>query len=203
MLKKDITFTDFDGEVKTQTHYFNLTKAECVELQTSVDTEGGFADSMFAAVEEASRSQMIAIFKDLIARAYGVRTPNGGFVKSEEQTKAFLTTEAYSALFMEIITDEKKSIEFFRGIMPADLIGEVDKLETQPKRSRLDAQLDSPDVRAAVERKRPGSLSRDEVLQKMKAKSKGWPKELTYEEVVSMTQEDLTEALDAGCTIPA
>ena len=37
MLKKDITFTDFDGEVKTQTHYFNLTKAECVELQMSVE----------------------------------------------------------------------------------------------------------------------------------------------------------------------
>jgi hypothetical protein len=197
MLKKDITFTDFDGEVKTQTHYFNLTKAECVELQTSVDTEGGFADSMFAAVEEASRSQMIAIFKDLIARAYGTRTPNGGFFKSEEQTKAFLTTEAYSALFMEIITDEKKSIEFFRGIMPADLIGEVDKLETQPKRSRLDAQVQD------VMTPKKGSMSKDEILRAMKAKNKGWPKELTYEEVVSMSQEDLDAAMEAGCTIPA
>ena len=195
MLKKDITFTDFDGEVKTQTHYFNLTKAECVELQMSVDTEGGFADAMFAAVETASTSQMIAIFKDLIARSYGTRMPNGSFFKSEEHTKAFLTTEAYSALFMEVISDEKKSIEFFRGIMPADLIGEVDKLETQPKRSRLDAQVQ--DVVPAT-KKRP--RSKEELLAAFREKNA--PKEpdwlnMTEAEAMELPQEQFYRWLNA------
>ena len=41
MLKKTITYTDFNGKQRTETFYFNLTKAEVAEMEATVD--GGFS----------------------------------------------------------------------------------------------------------------------------------------------------------------
>ena len=63
---------------------------------------------------------LIDLFKDLILRSYGEKSADGRrFIKSKELSTAFSQTEAYSELFMELVTDAEKAAEFVNGITPA------------------------------------------------------------------------------------
>lgn len=126
MLKKTITYTDYNGMERKEDFYFNLTKAECVELQLS--TAGGLAETIEAIVQTQDMPQIIAIFKELVLKAYGEKSADGKrFVKNQEIRDGFAQTEAYSELFMELATDSKKAAEFVNGIIPKDLEASVNK----------------------------------------------------------------------------
>lgn len=117
MLKKTITYTDYNGSERTEDFYFNLTKAEIVEMEMS--TTGGLAEMIKKIVAAQDAPSIIAIFKKLILKAYGEKSPDGKrFIKSDEISNAFSQTEAYSQLFMELATDADKAAEFVNGITP-------------------------------------------------------------------------------------
>lgn len=117
MLKKTIKYTDYNGLERTENFYFNLTKAEVMEMELS--TEGGMAETIQAIVDAKDVPAIIKIFKDLILKAYGEKSPDGKrFMKSPEITQAFAETEAYSILFMELATDADAASEFVNGITP-------------------------------------------------------------------------------------
>ena len=119
MLKKTITYTDYDGHERTEDYYFNLTKAEVMEMEMS--TSGGLAGMIQRIVAAQDAPAIIKIFKDLILKAYGVKSPDGKrFIKSEELSTEFSQTEAYSILFMELSTDADAASEFVTGIVPVD-----------------------------------------------------------------------------------
>lgn len=119
MLKKEITYTDYDGNQRTEEFYFNLNKAELVEMEMS--TQGGLEALIKKIVAEQDTSRIIAIFKDIICRAYGEKSLDGKhFRKSPELTSDFVQTEAYSELFMELATDADAAAAFINGIIPAD-----------------------------------------------------------------------------------
>lgn len=125
MLKKTITFTDFDGKERTEDHYFHLSKADVVKWLT---TNGDYTlDKMLERLStEKNGKKIMEIFEDLIHRSYGKRSLDGRkFEKNEEIWKDFYETEAYSELFMEMVTDAKKASAFVNGIIPADLAAEV------------------------------------------------------------------------------
>lgn len=120
MLKKEITYKDlFDGTAKTETHYFNLTKAELVEFDADYPPLGAFK-YLSNLVEDPERNtgKIISAFKDLIMRSYGIRTPEGRFVKSQELRDVFGASEAYSELFMEITSGDEAASAFINGIAP-------------------------------------------------------------------------------------
>ena len=119
MIKKTITFTDYNGEQKTRDYYFNLNKAELMRMEMSVN--GGFTEKINRVVASQNAPEIIAIFEDLIQKSYGVKTAEGGFIKRKEDLEAFMATEAYSELFMELATDADKAAEFVNGIVPADI----------------------------------------------------------------------------------
>ena len=120
MLKKTITYTDYNGTERTEDFYFNLTKAEIMEMEMS--TSGGLAESIQRIVAAEDAPAIIKIFKDLVLKAYGEKSPDGRrFIKSDEITEAFAQTEAYSILFMELATDDKAAAKFVNGIVPADI----------------------------------------------------------------------------------
>ena len=126
MLKKTITYTDYNGVQRTENFYFNLTKAEITEMELS--TAGGLAEMIQRIVDAQDAPSIIKVFKDLILKAYGEKTADGKrFVKSEEISSAFSQTEAYSILFMELATDAEAAAAFVNGIVPADMQGEVAK----------------------------------------------------------------------------
>lgn len=126
MLKKKITYTDYNGQERTEDFYFNLSKAEIMEME--LGTTGGFAEMLQRIVAAQDGPTIVKIFKDLVLKAYGEKTPDGKrFVKSEELSNAFAQTEAYSNLFMELATDSKAAADFVNGIIPADLAAEAQK----------------------------------------------------------------------------
>ena len=118
MLKKTITYTNYNGIELTEDFYFNLSKAEVMEMEMS--TSGGLAEMITRIVAAQDAPAIIKIFKELILKAYGEKSPDGKrFIKSEENSKAFSQTEAYSILFMELATDADAASAFVNGIVPA------------------------------------------------------------------------------------
>ena len=118
MIKKTITYTDYNEITHTETYYFNLSKAECMEMEMS--TSGGLTEMINKIIETQDVPAIIKIFKDLILKAYGVKSPDGKrFIKSEELSTAFAQTEAYSVLFMELATNAEEAAAFVNGIMPS------------------------------------------------------------------------------------
>lgn len=124
MIKKTITFPDYNGNERTEDFYFNLTKAEITKMELS--TKGGLAEMIQRIVAAQDTPAIIEVFEDLIKRSYGVKTPDGrGFVKKKEDLDAFMATEAYSQLFMELATDADAAAKFVNGVVPADMAKQI------------------------------------------------------------------------------
>lgn len=117
MLKKSITYTDFEGNERTEEFYFNLTKSEIIEMEMS--EVGGMSKMLERIVAEQNGKEIIATFKMLIGKSYGEKSPDGKrFIKNQELTDAFMQTGAYDELFMELVSDTDKATEFINGIIP-------------------------------------------------------------------------------------
>ena len=126
MLKKTIKYTDFDGNEQTEDFYFNLTKAELMEMNLSAS--GGLEKKLQRIINERDVTKIAEIFKDLMLRAYGKKSDDGKrFIKNEEIKAEFAQTEAYSELFMELLGDTSASVAFIKGIVPKDIQTELDK----------------------------------------------------------------------------
>lgn len=120
MLKKTVTYVDYNGMERTEDFYFNLTKAEVAEMELSV--EGGFSKMLEEIVASKDNVRIVNLFKQMVLKAYGEKSADGRrFVKSEEISKAFSETEAYSEIFMELALNTDAAAAFVNGIMPANL----------------------------------------------------------------------------------
>ena len=118
MLKKTFTYTDYNGIERTEDHYFNLSKAELMEMELS--TAGGLAEMINRIVAAQDAPAIVRVFKDLVLKAYGRKSDDGRrFIKSKELSDEFAQTEAYSQLFMELATDADAAAAFVNGIVPA------------------------------------------------------------------------------------
>ena len=124
MLKKTITYTDYNEVERTEDFYFNLTKAEIMTMEMS--TSGGLAESIQRIVAAQDMPAIIKVFQDLVLKAYGEKSPDGRLFLKEDKngyplSKNFEQTEAYSILFMELATDADAAAKFINGIVPADM----------------------------------------------------------------------------------
>ena len=118
MLKKTITYPDYNGLDRTEDFYFNLTKAEIMEMELS--TTGGLSEMISRIVAAQDAPAIIKVFKELIMKAYGQKSPDGKrFIKSAALSEEFAQTEAYSILFMELATDADAAAKFVNAIVPA------------------------------------------------------------------------------------
>src|SRR5574344_1743778 len=119
MLKKTITYSDYNGNERTEDFYFNLTKAEVTEMEMS--TAGGLAEMIEKIIAAQDAPSIIKIFKDLVLRAYGEKSSDGKrFMKSDELSTAFSQTEAYSQLFIELATNADSAAKFVNVIIPLE-----------------------------------------------------------------------------------
>lgn len=115
MIEKTFTFVDYEGNERTEVHYFNLTETERLEMEVS--TDGGMTKMINKIVADQNGPEIMRIFKELILKAYGEKSPDGRrFVKSAEISKAFSETEAYNQLFMELVTDATAAGNFVEGL---------------------------------------------------------------------------------------
>jgi len=135
MLKKTITYEDFNGNQRTEDLYFNLTKAELMEMELSAN--GGLEATINKIIAAQDSKEIMELFKGIVLKAYGEKSLDGKtFDKSEEVKNKFINSQAYSDIFMELATDADKATEFFNGIIPKDLAAEVKK---EQKKSNLKA----------------------------------------------------------------
>lgn len=117
MLKRTMTYVDYDGNQRTEDFYFNLTKAEVIEMEYEV--AGGLVKMLEDVIATRDINKIILFFKDLVLRAYGVKSPDGRrFQKSQELRDEFFQIEAYSDLFMDLASDADKAAAFVNGIIP-------------------------------------------------------------------------------------
>lgn len=124
MLKKTITFRDYNGVEHTNDFYFHLSRAEILEMEVSKDE--GLQEYLQRIVQEKDNRKILAVFKSIILKAYGVKSPDGKlFIKSQEVKDAFEQSEAYVELFMELCLNESSAVNFVNGILPENLVGDI------------------------------------------------------------------------------
>ena len=120
MLKKTIKYTDYDGNEREEDFYFNLSRAEVTEMELS--KEGGMSEYIKKISATQNGPELIKLFKDIIIKSYGEKSLDGKrFIKNQELTEAFIQTEAYSELFVELASNADEAVKFINGIMPKNM----------------------------------------------------------------------------------
>ena len=116
MRKETITYTDYNNVTRTEDFFFNLNEAELTALQYGVD--GGMKEMLERIVKSKDNKQIMACFRELIAKSYGEKSPDGRrFAKSKELSEAFMQTEAYNELMLRFMTDANYSAEFINDVL--------------------------------------------------------------------------------------
>ena len=124
MYKKTIKYVDYNGTERTEDFYFNLSKAELMEMETSV--VGGFRNTAEKYVAEQDTPKLYKIFKEFVLNAYGEKSADGKrFMKTDDNgrplSKAFSETEAYSVMMTEFSDNPKLLAEFMDQVIPNDV----------------------------------------------------------------------------------
>lgn len=133
MLKETITYKDYNGIERTENFYFNLTKAELMEME--LGTSGGMTEYMNKIIEAQDGPSIMKVFKDIVFKAYGEKSADGRrFIKSKELSEEFSQTEAYDQLFMKLISNADAMAAFVNGLIPSDLREEANKTIAKEKK---------------------------------------------------------------------
>jgi len=127
VLKKTITYKDFNEEEVSEDFFFHLSKAELVEMELSHD--GGLSAFLQKIVESQDGKEIVTEFKNIVMSSYGKKSSDGKrFVKNATIREEFESSEAYSTLFMELVTNTDSAVEFINGIIPRDMTEDMAKV---------------------------------------------------------------------------
>lgn len=136
MYAKTIKYEDYNGNTREETFYFNLTKAEIIDLEWR--TPGGLENYFKTIMETLDGQKLADTFKMLIQKSYGVKDPEGRrFIKNDDVLKNFTETEAYSELYILLATDSNAASEFVNGIFPKDIVEAARKQKEMADRAGL------------------------------------------------------------------
>lgn len=117
MLVKTIKYEDYNGVEREEDFYFNLSKADIIEMELGVD--GGLDAKIKRLTQTMNGPEIMKLFKEIIFKAYGVKSDDGRrLIKSEQLSTEFSQTEAYSELLMELLSDPEKAAAFIKAIIP-------------------------------------------------------------------------------------
>lgn len=121
MIKKRLTYVNFNGKQVTKDYYFNLTAAEVAQMEIQAGDDG-LKEKLEGIVRAKDHKELMEKFQDIIDRSYGVKSEDGEtFIKTPENLAVFKSTQAYSDLFMTLATNEKEALAFVRGILPTKI----------------------------------------------------------------------------------
>lgn len=131
MLTKEIEYQDWDGNPRKETWHFNLSDAELTEWELS--ESGGLTSYIQRIQETQDVPKLIALYKELILKTVGKKDADGRrFRKSEEISREFQETGAYSALYMELATQADAGAKFINGLISDKLREAVNNSNAQP-----------------------------------------------------------------------
>lgn len=146
MIKKNITYIDFDGEERTDPFYFNLSKAELMDIE--LDYDGNMSRAMNTMLEKRDMKGVLGLLAKLVRKAYGEKSGDGKrFLKNKELEDGFATTDAFSNLLIELVNDEEKLRAFVTGVIPTDIRNEVEKKMAEEEKAEEPAEKPTPKLR--------------------------------------------------------
>ena len=117
MVKKTITYTDFNGVQRTEDFYFNYTQPELAKMEFGVD--GGLSEMIEKATTNKDNKVLQDLFEKLILGAYGEKSEDGRrFIKRPEISEEFSQTAAYSVLWTELAQNADAATKFFNEVIP-------------------------------------------------------------------------------------
>jgi hypothetical protein len=154
MIKKTLTWTDFNDKEVTEDFYFHLSKPEVLQLEVGV--KGGLTELIKKVIETEDHDELVTWFKKIILLSYGQKSEDGRrFIKSPQLSEEFAQTGAYEVLFMGLAGDEQAASQFIKGILPADV-------QDKPKIQVTDV---GPDRKAPPSIKDLQNMTADEFVQ--------------------------------------
>jgi hypothetical protein len=177
VLKKTITYENFNDETVTEDHYFHLSMAEITEMELS--HADGLSTALQRIVDAEDGKGIVETIQGIILKAYGKRSPDGRrFSKSEEIRNEFMETGAYSELFMELATNAQAAAEFVNGLVPKGMAEKIKTLlaEQGAEKAKTDASTGDPKLAAVP----------DEDVKMVRV--------ITSADIVAMSHEDLEKA---------
>ena len=129
MLKKTITFTNFDGKEEIVDAYFNLSKTECVDMNLEYEADGGLIGHLKKLLSEKIDGELpqkptIDFVKLIIDKAYGIRPKDDPslFIKEDENGRPlyrrFKQSAAYDAYVYGLLSGEESLDEFVENVLP-------------------------------------------------------------------------------------
>ncbi len=131
MLKKTITYEDWNGKTRTEDFYFNLTRTEIAELEYGLGLGKSLTDTLQTIVDNDDTAMVIKVVKELLLSAYGMKSEDGRrFIKNQEVREAFEQNPAFDTIYMSLATDPEYAVDFLLGIIPREAI---DNLGANPK----------------------------------------------------------------------
>lgn len=149
MIKKKVKFEDFNGNEVEEVFHFNLNQTELTELELSY--EGGFSNHARGLVEKKDTRGLISFYKHLLIKSYGVVSDDGRkFYKTEEYAKDFISSPAFDEIFLELLSDENASREFFIGILPSKHAAEVRKRMDNMTDEDIESFLETGEIKEEV-----------------------------------------------------
>lgn len=134
MLAKTITYKDFDGNQRTEKHYFNLTTTELIEVALGLPdgiseneiSEDNKQQAALTLMDKLGSDGVFKFIKDLMLKSYGIKSADGKRMeKSEEISKEFSETLAFDQMFMELMTDDIAAANFVNSIIPQDVASNI------------------------------------------------------------------------------
>ena len=140
MIKKTIEYHDYEGNMRKDDFYFNLTQIEMNKINSDPTLPGGIEASVNRAVKNEDAGEMLRIIDLLISRSYGMKLPDGSFVKRNATGlplyEAFVNTEAYDNLLTELISGGENVVgDFLIGCLPTSA---QEKVQAEVKKRDLE-----------------------------------------------------------------
>lgn len=197
MLKKTITYPDLDGNEITEDFYFHLTEADLARMELNNTQGGGMEAVMKRLIAAKDGKTIMEIFEKIILDSYGVRSEDGKrFIRTPELSKEFSQTEAYSKLFMELVTDAQKGAAFFNGVVPAELAKKVQQAQGQRANLAIvDEARQIQDVTpyevSVNSEPNPNNMTETELLAALEVPETVMETGLTDEEILALSPKEL------------
>lgn len=121
MYKMDVTYEDFNGNIKEESVEFNISKMEVIRMQTS--KEGGYAEYLERIVNSDNQKEIVEAFEWFVQKAYGRRSEDGTrFIKEDENgtplINDFRQSPAYDEIIFTLATNEQLAADFVAKVLP-------------------------------------------------------------------------------------
>lgn len=136
MFSDTIEYTDFDGNPRKETLYFNISSAEAIDLEMKYP--GGYVNKLRRDIDRQDNAEIMQDYKDFIHLSYGIKSDDGRrFIKSPEIYEEFVSTEAYTEFYLKFLGDPDYALKFIVNTFPTDKTGKSkQELENEIRREQ-------------------------------------------------------------------